>query len=482
VITNQPTNQTSVAGGSATFSLGFSIGGVPNQFNNLIANWYFNGQQINFGPQGSTGGKYVPTGPGFGLQINNLTAADAGTYYAQLINAGGIVTSATVTLALAAPAAPAIVRPPETKNVATGSTVVFSVAASGTPAPTYQWKKDGVNLVAGANGVSTVTSPTLVIQGANATSAGNYTVTITNSVGSVTSAPVALTTTPTSDPGRLINLSILTALSSGETMTMGTALGGAGTSGSKALLARAAGPALAQLGVTGFLPDPTMTLNFTGSSPATVVATNNDWAGDATLSAAFAAVGAFGYASPASKDAAIFRSGGTALAAGNYTVQVTDASGGAGTVIAELYDATPTGTFNATTPRLINVSVLKNISATGSLTAGFFVGGSTAKTVLIRAIGPGLASVGLTSGTLADPQLTLFNSSQAVIAANNDWGGDQQLTGTGSRVGAFAVNNPASKDAMLLVTLASGTSYTAQMTPVNGTAGGLVIIEIYEVP
>ena len=109
------------------------------------------------------------------------------------------------------------------------------------------------------------------------------------------------------------------------------------------------------------------------------------------------------------------------------------------------------------------------------------MGGSTSRTVLIRLIGPGLSAVGLSSGTMPDPQLTLFNSSQATIAANNDWGGDQQITNTGGRVGAFAVGNPLSKDAMLLVTLAPGL-YTAQANPVSGTPGGTAIVEVYEVP
>ena len=80
---------------------------------------------------------------------------------------------------------------------------------------------------------------------------------------------------------------------------------------------------------------------------------------------------------------------------------------------------------------------------------------------------------------MTDPQLTLLNSSQQAVASNNDWGGDSQLISTGTRVGAFAIANAASKDAILLITLAPG-SYTAQISPV--TTGGLAIVEVYEVP
>ena len=125
---------------------------------------------------------------------------------------------------------------------------------------------------------------------------------------------------------------------------------------------------------------------------------------------------------------------------------------GSGTVIAELYDATPAGTFSATTPRLVNVSVLKQIATGETLTAGFVIGGTTAKTVLIRAIGPALGfppfNIG---GAMPDPELTLVNTSASppvTVAANNDWGGASTLNATIGRVGAFAVNNFASKDAM----------------------------------
>jgi hypothetical protein len=87
-------------------------------------------------------------------------------------------------------------------------------------------------------------------------------------------------------------------------------------------------------------------------------------------------------------------------------------------------------------------------------------------------------------GAMPDPQLTLvninFNPSQTV-ATNNDWGGDAALSATGNRVGAFAVSNPASRDAMLLITLPPG-NYTAQVGPATGTAGGTAIVEVYEVP
>ena len=126
--------------------------------------------------------------------------------------------------------------------------------------------------------------------------------------------------------------------------------------------------------------------------------------------------------------------------------------------------------------------MLKPINAGGSLSLGFTIYGSTAKTVLIRVIGPGLSLVGLTSGTLGDPQLTLYsNSTGAIIATNDNWGGDPALGATMTRVTpGYIITDAVSKDAMLLVTLQPG-GYTAKATG-NGGSNGLAIVEVYEVP
>src|SRR5262249_24643786 len=143
----------------------------------------------------------------------------------------------------------------------------------------------------------------------------------------------------------------------------------------------------------------------------------------------------------------------------------------------ELYDADATASFGATTPRLINVSVRKQINAGETLTAGFVIGGNNSRTVLVRAVGPGLAAFGV-PGTMADPQLALF-SGGTQIAANDDWGGDAQLVSASASVGAFALSAANSKDSVLLVTLAPG-AYTATVKSASGS--GQALVEVYEVP
>ncbi len=283
---------------------------------------------------------------------------------------------------------------------------------------------------------------------------------------------VASTETPP-NPGRLVNLSILTNITSSDpSFTVGTVLGGGGTSGNKALLVRAAGPSLTPLGVSGALADPK--LDFFGGQNFSFG--NDNWDGGAFLKNAFTSVGAFPYASDTSRDAAIYF---TNLSAGNYTVQVSGVGGATGAVIAELYDATPADFFTNLTPRLVNVSVLKKINAGETLTTGFVIGGATSKQVLIRAVGPTLGTAPFNvPGVMADPRLDLF-SGQTPINSNDNWSGGNALTAAFTNVGAFALP-AASKDAALLLTLQPG-SYTAQVSGVGG-ASGLTLVEVYEAP
>ena len=272
---------------------------------------------------------------------------------------------------------------------------------------------------------------------------------------------------------RIANLSILTTVTADDPLVIiGTVVGGTGTSGGKPLLVRAVGPSLAPFGVGDVMPDPRLELY----SGATVVAANDNWGGAANLRAAFTQAGAFGFLSTEAKDAAVHEG---ALPTGGYTVHVTGVGGAAGAVLIELYDGTPAEGFTPTIPRLLNVSVRKSIPAGGLLTAGFVITGATLKQVLIRAVGPALAAAPFNlAGTMADPKVDLFRGS-TVMAANDNWGGAADLAGAFTRAGAFAL--PASgKDAALLVTLPPG-AYTAQVAAVGG-AGGVVIVEVYELP
>jgi hypothetical protein len=113
-----------------------------------------------------------------------------------------------------------------------------------------------------------------------------------------------------------------------------------------------------------------------------------------------------------------------------------------------------------------------------ALIAGFVIGGSTAKTVLIRASGPALTSLGVT-GALPDPQLQLY-SGGAVIYSNAGWGGNAAVAAAARNVGAFTWSNPSSNDSAILVTLPPG-AYTAIVSGVSGDTG-VALAEVYDAP
>lgn len=87
------------------------------------------------------------------------------------------------------PVAPVITLQPLVQTVTVGANVTFTVAASGTPAPTFQWRKGGVAIAGNAS----ATTATLTLNNVTTADAGGYSAVATNSGGSATSATVTLT-------------------------------------------------------------------------------------------------------------------------------------------------------------------------------------------------------------------------------------------------------------------------------------------------
>jgi uncharacterized delta-60 repeat protein len=129
----------------------------------------------------------------------------------------------------------------------------------------------------------------------------------------------------------------------------------------------------------------------------------------------------------------------------------------------------------AKTPRLINISTRGQVQ-TGFdvMIGGFVIGGSSPKTVVIRAIGPSLTNYGV-PGALANPQLQLVSSSdQVVIASNDDWVNAANafaLQATG-----FAPSSPL--ESAIYITLQPG-AYTGIVSGAGGSTG-VGLVEVYE--
>ena len=93
--------------------------------------------------------------------------------------------------------APSITAHPQSQSVSTGQSVTFSVQATGTPAPTYQWQKDNVNLPG-------QTSSMLTLSNVKESDAGRYTVVVSNAAGSLTSGGAVLSTSSPLGPQSVV--------------------------------------------------------------------------------------------------------------------------------------------------------------------------------------------------------------------------------------------------------------------------------------
>lgn len=109
------------------------------------------------------------------------------------------------------------------------------------------------------------------------------------------------------------------------------------------------------------------------------------------------------------------------------------------------------------------------------LISGVVIGGNEPKQVLIRAVGPSLAPLGIT-GALANPNLRVFKGS-TLVAENDDWGSNANasaIAAVAQRIGAFALGHD-SKDAMIVATLEPG-AYTVHI----GGGEGVALADIYD--
>lgn len=125
----------------------------------------------------------------------------------------------------------------------------------------------------------------------------------------------------------------------------------------------------------------------------------------------------------------------------------------------------------STTQQLLNVSTRATAGVGDNvMVGGFIVSGTADKRVVLRALGPSLAQVGV-SGALSDPVINLYDESGALFASN-----DNRLD-LGGVVNLLLPSDPA--ESYLTATLPPG-SYTTVVEGVNGTSG-VALVEAYDV-
>jgi autotransporter-associated beta strand protein len=120
----------------------------------------------------------------------------------------------------------------------------------------------------------------------------------------------------------------------------------------------------------------------------------------------------------------------------------------------------------------LNISTRMQVgTGDNALIGGFIVTGTAAKKVIIRAIGPSLASL---SGRLADPTLELRDSAGALLFSNDDWTQSSQA----QEIMQSGLAPAHEHEAAIIATLSPG-SYTAVMRGVNNSTG-IGVVEVYD--
>jgi len=132
--------------------------------------------------------------------------------------------------------------------------------------------------------------------------------------------------------------------------------------------------------------------------------------------------------------------------------------------------------------RFINLAARASVG-TGDdvLIGGFAIGGTDlprTRTMLVRAVGPGLAASGI-GNALKAPRLSVYSGSQ-LIATNTGWDTTAQaadIRAAAQNVGAFPLAT-GSTDCALMLSLAPG-NYTAQVASADGSTG-VALVEVFD--
>jgi hypothetical protein len=158
--------------------------------------------------------------------------------------------------------------------------------------------------------------------------------------------------------------------------------------------------------------------------------------------------------------------------AGSYTVHVSNAAG--------LQISAAAVITVAQVARISNLSIRTTFSGNSPpLTIGLTISGEptmATKPLLLRAVGPTLGLFGVTDA-LPDPRIAIL-SGPNVIAENDDWAGNSEVSSMSATVGAFTLVSEASKDAALVRAVARG-GYTVRVSGASA-ARGVALAEVYD--
>jgi len=283
-------------------------------------------------------------------------------------------------------------------------------------------------------------------------------------------AEVGLQTNLVSDlPGvvpaerQLVNISTRASVGTGNNVAIGGFIIHSDppvSTGTKRVLLRGIGPSLKVNGVPvpGRLADPFLELH---DANGALIESNDNWMNSPEKNAIIAS----GLAPTDPHESAILR---TLLSGTNYTAVLRGVNNTTGIGLVEVYDLEPTNDTH-----LANISGRAFVS-TGNdvLIGGVIISGNAAEQVLFRAIGPSLASKGVTN-PLMDPTVDLYNENGTLIAHNDDWMTSPQRNSI--IVTGLAPTDP--RESAILEVPAAG-NYTAIVRGENNETG-IALVEAY---
>jgi hypothetical protein len=233
---------------------------------------------------------------------------------------------------------------------------------------------------------------------------------------------------------------------------------------SKPVVLRGLGPSLVGSGIPAgsVLNDPLLELR---GSNGTLITSNDNWKDSPQRSQIEGTI----FQPTDDREAVIVAT----LPPAAYTVIIKGVGGTSGIGLVEVYDNDA-----AVNSELANISTRGFVqTADAVMIGGFVLGGNNNPTnIAVRALGPSLASFGL-SNLLADPTLELHNANGTVMISNDDWLSDPvsaaQLTANG-----LALSDP--KESGIFAALAPPGQFTAIVAGKNGGIG-IALVEIYNV-
>ena len=264
--------------------------------------------------------------------------------------------------------------------------------------------------------------------------------------------------------GEVVNISTRALVGTGDEVMIG---GFIIEDGPRQVLIQARGPELANDGIANPLADPVLTL--IRLSDGQELVRNDDWE-DSQGSLVRSIWGEFINLTEGSASSALV----TTLLPGSYTAKVEGKDGSAGVALVEVY-----GIDNPDAEgKLVNISTRALVGTGDEVMIGGFIIEDGLQEVLIQALGPELANVGIPN-PLADPVLTLIhNDTGETFFVSDDW---EDIQGELVRNiwGDFINLADGSTSSALFMRLRPG-KYTAKVEGKDGTTG-VALVEVYAI-